>query len=863
ETGQKITYDFLLSAQQLVDFVRTGLFMDFAEFRTLMQLKHRRDQSDPEWQEINQILEKVGRKRSTGFKLSPANPRDFEANLYLAVGEPPNFDGLTEVENIYDLYDQRIRESVQQFIQTKLYFDDINDFFRIMQIKVRIDNEWGEIHRLLEAAGQRKGNLKPNLEPPYTFPVKDPKEPAAFEANLAAAVGPLVYPSLPQAKAITDLDSYYGHFLAVEQYFFMPAESFSYVMSVAEKEEAPIQEWDKVYSILAEAHKAKVYADRKKLLKQIRETQGFEAMIAFALGDASLPAGQTALERLKEFIKRGEDADFLEQISRKAATGKVTDLEWDATYRIVELAQRVRLGEPIAQKEEWLNLYPAEDATTVQVDAGTETGANAPRWKTFGQAQPAVPQDSPPPTTFGWAISSPILALSQGRRTITLTLGFGVDQFHEEIIRRLFPELSDSIEPGNEPFCIEISTEKGWLQADIVKVTMGDYSNLSNLAGKRQDTLPALQFELTLAENVPALTSLPVEADGLDTPWPVLRLMLRQIWQPERSPGEMGRYINHYQPFKELVLLRTHLKVAVSGLTPWQMQNDETTLPVNKPFEPFGTRPGVGSRFYLGHPELIYKKLDRLQLQLEWMGAPDDLATYYKNYDLSITPTKNFTARISLIDQRLALPLLPDAPLFASPKANAPHTIALDPFPAAIEAGRPGYKYERAIDVAINEDLLAWNRYLQWELNAPDFQHETYPTVVTKKSIELAAAISNKAETVKAENYQANPPYTPKIKQLNLAYASSIEISLQAYKPGSQIDKLFHIRSENTIKFCAKQIRHVISSCHNMKPRVNSTSVFGEAHPHQNLSLLFQMAEGSSADPDVNPVPMQWSYLEW
>ncbi len=862
EMGQEVSYDFLLSLHQLVDFGRTGLFMDFAEFRTLMQLKHRRDQSDAEWQEINQILEQVGRKRSGNpdFQLNPTNPRDFETNLQLALGGPPNFDGLTEVDDIYDLYDQRIRESVQQFIHNELYFDDINDFFRMMQIKVRIDNEWGEIHRILEAAGQRQGNLNPNLEPLYTFPVKDPKESDAFEANLEAAVGPLEYPRLPQAEAIADLDSYYDYFLAVEQYFFMSAETFSYLMVVAESEEATPQEWDKVYTILADAHKTKVYADHKKQLKQIREAQGFEAMIAFAVGDERTQTGQSALEQLEKYIRDDNDAAFLRDISQRVATGKViTNEAWDKTYRIVELAQRIRLGEPVAQKEEWLNLYPAEDATTVRVDLGIETETSSPRWKTFGQAQPSVHKDSPPPTTFGWAISSPLLALSQGRRTITLTLGFGADPFHEGLIRRLFPTLSDSTEPDNGPFCIETSTEKGWLQADTVKVNIGDYYDLSDVARNRQETLSALQFELTFAENIAALTPLPVEETQLDTPWPVLRLMLRQIWQPERSQGDIGRYITHYQPFKELVLLRTHIKVAVSGLTPWPMQNDETVLPVNKPFEPFGTRAIAGSRFYLGHPELVYKKLDRLQFHLEWMGVPDDLKTYYKNYDLSITASKNFAARISLIDKRLELPLLPNAPLFASPKANAPHTIAIDPFPAAIEAGRPGYKYERAIEVVVDEDLLAWNRYLQWELNEPDFQHETYPTVVAKKSIELAAAISQ-GGSVNAGDYQVNPPYTPKIKKLSLDYTSSIEIRLQEYKPGSQIDRLFHIHpfGYNEIQSEASPQRYLFLPQYNYEGELYLG--IRDVRPPQNLSLLFQMAEGS-ADPDLDPVPVQWSYL--
>ena len=435
---EEVTYEQLLSLQQLLDFISGGLFMDFVEFRALMRLKGRRDQSDPEWQEINQLLEKAGKRRSgdPNFQLSPENPRDFEANLELALGGPPNFDGITEVEDIYDLYDQRIRESVQQFIREKLYFEDIDDFFRLMQIKVRIDNEWQEINRILEEAGQRKRKL----DPAYTLSVE--ADPTAFQANLNEALGPLTYPAGVIGGEIRNLDECYDRFLSLERYFFVAAEDFSYVMSIVEKPEATPQEWDKVYTILANAHKAKVYADRKARLKQIRETDGFEAMIDFAVGDEQTQSGLTALERLQEYVRKNEDALFLGQISQRAESGQVTPEEWEVTYRIVELAQRVRLGEPVAQKEEWLNLYPAEDATTVSVDPDVEADIGSPRWKTFGRGQPAVGQDSPPPATFGWAISSPILALSQGQRVVTLTLGFGRDQFQAEAIRRLFPSLS-------------------------------------------------------------------------------------------------------------------------------------------------------------------------------------------------------------------------------------------------------------------------------------------------------------------------------------------------------------------------------------------------------------------------------------
>jgi hypothetical protein len=848
--GETVDYDYLRALQTLVAFVETGLFMELAEFRSLMQLKHQRDQAAPEWREINRLLAKAGRQRTNdpNFQITPADSRDFEANLNLALGGPPNFHGLTEVENIYDLYHQRLRESVQQFIKDELYFKELKDFYDMMQLKVRIDNEWQEINRILTQAGQKKQKL----EPPYSLPAG--ADPTAFAANLKAALGTLGYPQRPKGQAIGDLEAYYTHLLEVESYFFMPAEEFAYLMAVAEKPEATPPEWDKVYAILAEAHRAKVYAERKNALRQVRETEGFEAMISFAVGEAGALTALTALERLEEYIRNAQDAAFLREISQKAATGQVSAEAWEETYRIVELAQRVRLGEPVAQKEEWLNLYPAEDATTVKVALALEAETDSPRWQTFGQGQPLAPQDSPPPAEFGWAISSPLLALSQGQRTITLTLGFGPDQFQLEAIRRLFASLAG---PGG-PFRLDLSSAKGWVQAETVSVKIGDdYHALSGAPRDKPGKLPALQFELSLAETVAPLTP-PAEGARPEAAWPVLRLMLRHIWQPHQSQPETGRYISHYQLFKELALLRTHLKVAVTGLTPAQLQNDETVLAANKPFEPFGTNPVVGSRFYLGHPELVYKKIDNLTFNLEWMGAPQDLAAHYQNYSDDKTGLKNFTGRISLIDRRLDLTLAPAAALFDSVDARKPQSISLADFPTAIAAGRPGFLYERVTETAFDDDLLGWPRYLQWELNTPDFQHQAYPAIAARRSLELTTAIAKDEATGPAESYHINPPYTPKLKKLSLDYTAAIEMILAHYQRGGPLDRLFHIQPFGY---------HEIQPEARPYPFLPQYDNEGElyiglrgARPPQNLSLLFQMAEGS-ADPDLAPAPIRWSYL--
>lgn len=856
ETGEEVNYAYLLVLNRLLVFIRSTLFMDFAEFRSLMGFKLQRDNADSEWAEINGLLEKAARSRpgNRRFRLRPEDPRDFDANLAMAMGGVPDFDGITEVSSVYDLYDQRVRQTVQQFIRTELHFNDIADFIQMMQIKIKIDNEWNEINRILQEAGRRRQS-----DPEYVLLSEDP---TAFNDNLNQALGPLNYSSLP---GVASLDDLYQAQLQLERYFYIFAEDFSLFMSVSEAPDSSPQQWNNVYAMFESAHRKKVYASRRAALKKVHEDQGFAAMVEFAVADDINSAGLTPLEQLQENIRNPNYAAKLADVASREETGQVTEHEWAEIYGIIEISQRALRAEPVAQKEEWLSLYPREDATEASVILGMDEDGDHPRWKTFGQFQLPTTRDVLPTGAFGWAISSPLLSLSQGRRTITLTLGFASDQLDAESIGALFPTREEEGNGGAFPFHVEVGTEQGWITPDALNVKIGNYQALSGVTEASREPLPAVQFDLTFGENTPPVTPIPAVDGQVATTWPMLRLMMRQIWQPEDPLGATGRYITHYQHFMPLNLVTAHVKVSVLGLIPLQAQNDDTALDPSKPFEPFGTSAVAGSRFYLGHPELVYKKLDRLKFNLEWLGAPANLATHYAGYP-GITADSNFTAKVSLIDNRIELPLNTTAPLFATASRNAeaspPHSFEIANVPNAVQTGRPNYPYDRAAAVNVDDDILRWNRYFQWELNRPDLQIQSYPGVVAQKSIALAAAISNKTDgtTITPGDYQVNPPYTPKIKSLSLDYESSVEVVLEQYDTGIRSEKIFHIQP-----FGYSEVHTNTNglSC----PFLPQYDYEGElylgirnARPPQNLSVLMQMAEGS-ANPDLEPAPVEWSYL--
>ena len=90
---------------------------------------------------------------------------------------------------------------------------------------------------------------------------------------------------------------------------------------------------------------------------------------------------------------------------------------------------------------------------------------------------------------------------------------------------------------------------------------------------------------------------------------------------------------NSYQFLKNLVIQKVGIKVKVEDIRSFTIQNDEEILEARKPFEPYGIDPEAGINFYFSHPELATKKLDGLEVDLQWMGLSDpDLKNYYANY---------------------------------------------------------------------------------------------------------------------------------------------------------------------------------------------------------------------------------------
>lgn len=848
---------FLKSLRPALELCRAdrGLHLEHHELRTIMRRLRRRE-AGLEWPRINRLLGNA----------APAVPRDFAANLARAIlPETLDFraDGLPQVDNIDDLYVHRGEDGPRRYIDSKLRAFGFDAFVELMSLKLRVDADWAEINRLVELAGQRH-----RAQPAWRL--RAGFDPTAFTANLQAALGGS-WPAWPwQARSVQDFEAALRE---LELHLGMTVERLDRLSAFTDRlvgDKAEDFDWSDADLILIDAHRERAWGLRRAELAALRanafDLAAFDREVQHVIDALDLPLPQQPADwpqkqlllagrgQLDEIQQRMLDA-FRVQLASPVPPHNMDWIEIDA---VLELAWRfiARLPDPVAQRIEWRNLYPSVDARS-----GTDAQA-AQRWKTFGRRPVADFKVAPPPN-LGWALTSPLLRLSGGQRTLTVTLGLSSEGYDQGLLLRglgllAAPTAQALRNAMAAAWVIELSTAKGWIEPTLEAVALAsglagdDYWALAGLPRTSADNRPGLRLRLLVgAEQDPAAAP---EGAELPLPLPLLRLRLRQRWDPK-----LLQWTTLALPFEPLQLVAARLQVAVAGLTQLTLQQDERVLDPRKPFQPFGGRPVQGARFYFGHPELLRERLDTMSLRFEWMGLPANLETHYARYpDSPVTAAAyvaGFTADLAMVDRNLELSLTPGAALFDS---GAVKDLPVD-LATRLRAANPGFVYARqpGLGDAAAGDLRAASRYFRLELNS-DLGQAAYPALASLWAAKLAAALvpttPPPANGPDVTAYQIKVPYVPQLKKLSLAYTASVELV-----PGAvgRIDKLLHLHPFGMAPIPADEA--------SLLPRYAQAGelyigLAGVAAPQQ-LSLLVQLAEGTS-DPDIGAAAVSWACLD-
>lgn len=618
-------------------------------------------------------------------------------------------------------------------------------------------------------------------------------------------------------------------------------------------------------------------------------------------------------------------ATFLQRLARQGvpegpeARAKFA-ADWEDAYRIVEQGQRQARGlaDPRPEVERWDNVYAAEDATQVQVRTGVAGDDTTPRWRTFGEGWQADGTGRTTPAAVGFAVASPLLALAEGVRTVQLTLWFAKEGFDRaaveqalapyqltgaalvalgglgvpaEVVSKLntvqdkvyakredfLTEVQRALGPDERarylellisqaqtlPFRVLVSTAEGMVEvAGKPRVRLAEDAEIKDVPGGANVVGGGLRVVLTLDAQAPPVVPPPAGA-GPASPWPVLQVLLKDMDDGATPSGPVKRY----GPFRDLALERVELRVQAQGLTTLAAQTDAGTADPTQPFEPFGTVPVEGARLRLANAEICSKRLDELVLELDWLGAPEDFSDYYKGYAYQtyyekksqakspVSSNGAFQARLKLYDNRAAFDLA-DVPLFRARDAGNPkgasraQQVRIDCQETVTKAYRA---YGALPGLTTGATVQEWSRYWILELGAQDFLHGVYPQAAA-----LAASAQSDDAQPKPAPVVLKPPYTPKLKRLGVSYTASAVLA-PGRDEGQADGRLYHVEP-----FGWAPVRGGPGQPCRLLPRLEhaGTLYVGVAglKPPQDLALLFQVAAGS-ADPDLTPEPVSWSYL--
>lgn len=534
------------------------------------------------------------------------------------------------------------------------------------------------------------------------------------------------------------------------------------------------------------------------------------------------------------YLKDGKDSlgvDILFKTDKTLVLNNIA-LDTEGVKNVFVETETVTINSKAVQQVK--NIYAAPKADT---DDGIAMPPTNGQWRAFGNTEM-------PPPIVGFAIASPQLLLQEGTRTITFVFRF----------KNALTIAVEDVTAINTNVIIAFTGKKGWITADIS-------ANDTTVTWDGTQTILTIKIKIDATKSAVVDYTPSVHGSNFTTNLPVAKFIF---------DNKSGSY--PYKYFQQLGrLMSLDINVGVVGMKNLILENDLGVVNPAKPFMPFGSQPKVGNSFYIGSHEVFSKKLDSLDLIIEWGDLPKTaFLTHYDHYEGKPQNNNDFKVNSELLkDGEWALSSS-DMSLFQA-NNNAPPS-AVNPLSIV---NRPD-KRELFLEPfdTFSPSLLRGGIRLKLKT---DFFHGQYPTVL----------ISGMNQVPLANKFTPNLPYTPLITSFSIDYTSKETIDFKN-DYSTQPEQLFQIHPFGTAEMYPSEkngsIGNVLLSntivpqflTDNDKTVAQGTFYVGLKNVHaaapnedQIVSILFQVAEGSE-DPNTTPLPkkqpIKWSYLvnnEW
>lgn len=666
----------------------------------------------------------------------------------------------------------------------------------------------------------------------------------------------------------------------LDQLNFKHLEDFTCVMGLNKRQQdsnpynnPDAEEWQQAYDYIEGAFLKRQAKSRQETLKTINAdvSRGFIALMEYAFGqgtDNQLPFFTYApqantrqtLDTVSSLLRasapgRNEYDDAKTYVNRQLYMSvdafryvmnthdNVPDLDdaaWKNVYEIVERAQSARENySPSLKRVQVQRLIPRLVFARGQVDFPG-------RFATFGETAQGLAEAGvdTEPCHLGFAVSSPLLLLKEGKRVINLSFTFS-----KRLDNGILKALTDGL-------AIEFSGGAGlpWFSAE-----REDIASVFSFLDR------TLTLTITLEASAPPMLAPVAGATGftpvqpVTSPHPLIRLSVKDIIEDGGSGNNL-----YYDRLRDLQLQRLGLTVSVgegigAGIQRLALRNDDNVLNSNGAMAPFGQNPYHLAGYYLANDEICRKRLTGITFYLEWINLPDSFSSasgYYQGYkningDAIPVDDADFSAELKVFNNRM-LDSIGTEDLFNLVPPDYDTLNSVSSLSYNLSSFSSDYTGIALADTGSN-DPFEWDRYFKLELSGANstFLQDAYP--VALQNLEPGDKI--------------NRPYVPKLRRVSVDYSCAGTFDFTGVAQATDPIQVLQIHPFGQVDVLKTDLLTDANGApvgYHLLPqyRENGHLYLGvqELQDGQDLSLLFQMDSGSE-NSGLEPPPLDWNYL--
>ncbi|WP_215225669.1 baseplate J/gp47 family protein [Echinicola shivajiensis] len=448
---------------------------------------------------------------------------------------------------------------------------------------------------------------------------------------------------------------------------------------------------------------------------------------------------------------------------------------------------------------------------------GEDFPKGAEKWWPFGYTKICNANTELPPlpkARLGFSLTSEMFQLAEGTRKVILEFTFA---------NNIVPTAVNSFGLNNA-LSLELTGEKEWISGTPMELIAE--SSITANSNK-------LKLVFELGPEQPAV--IPYHPEIHEGKYLVDQPVLRVLFKTEQKEG-----YNLYRLLNKNTLSNLKIITDVSGISNVQLENDLGVLNPEKPFFPFGPRPGKGSSFIVKYPEAANKPITNFTFQMNYLNTPENLVSHYSQYG-----ERDSGGNIS--------PIITDLDYFSFTSIPTHNNDNDDLFKE--EAGV--YDSTFTFNLGSNEWKSTFKKELKITLDN-SFLHEKYPHFLTVATIHNRRNISI--------DKIPNEPYTPLAENPSLSYNASDTISFGSLSSENNITLIhespFGFNQVFTSGQTNAELDLVPEYCHGGEIYIG----LEDAKNLQQVTLHFQFLEGSE-NPSIKDIftgnqKINWKYLK-